>query len=55
MPPELVSLIMDYYWSHKTYRVKQKVHNEMLMNMFFKDVRNFYELYRTLTVYVLEE
>jgi hypothetical protein len=54
MPPELISLIMDYYWSHKTYRVTLKVHNEMLMNMFFKDIRCFYELYHTLTVYVEE-
>ena len=54
LPPDVESIIIDYYWSQRMYLQRKELHGELLMNFFFKEVRSFYDLYRTLSIYVIE-
>ena len=38
LPRSLEDLILDYYWSHRMYVIKQKVHRELLFSSFVKFV-----------------
>ena len=39
LPNELKSLILDYYWSHKTYIRKRRIHCELLLAFTMLDIR----------------
>ena len=38
LPVALEDIILDYYWSHRMYRQKQKIHQELLLSSFFRFV-----------------
>ena len=50
LPKDIKNLIMEYYYSYKMYKAKQKVLCELRFSSFFHQVVGFYELYHTITL-----
>ena len=36
LPRAIKELILEYYWSHKTYLLKKKLHRDLVVNDFVK-------------------
>lgn len=41
LPAELEDLILDYYWSHKMYRLKKKMHRELIHDAYWRVFARF--------------
>lgn len=39
LPADVEELIMDYYWSHKMFEVKRRLHLELLVAFTMFDIR----------------
>ena len=42
LPAEVKHIILEYHYSYKVYRLKQKVHHEMAADHFFKFLVRFF-------------
>ena len=50
LPKDIKNLIIDYYYSYKMYKAKQKVLCELRLSSFFHQVISFYEIYHSITI-----
>ena len=55
LPTVLNNLILDYFWSHKMYLRRVKVHREMYNNRIMREMVSFYSVFNTITVELLFE
>lgn len=45
LPDDVKNLILDYYYSHKIWYIKQKVHREIHYYIFFSKIYKLHELF----------
>ena len=50
LPTDLRELILDYYWSHKMFECKRRLHYEMIRRNALQEMRLFYSIFNTITV-----
>ena len=55
MPPDLVAIILDYYWSLKIWETKQKLHREIKHLHMLQEMRVFYRVFYTINLTVEDE
>ena len=42
LPLSCENIILDYYWSYRTYKAKQKLQSELITSLYFWEVHHFY-------------
>ena len=42
LPNELQNLVLDYYWSYKMFKIKQKLHYELIIAFTLIDIRQWF-------------
>ena len=50
MPPDLVAIVLDYYYSLKNWELKQKLHREIKHLHMLQEMRVFYRVFHTINV-----
>ena len=53
LPDVLKELILDFYWSHKIYMCRQRIHTELQKVHVRNEMRLFYSIFNTITVQLL--
>ena len=55
MPPELETIILDYYYSLKLWEIKQKLHRELKHLHMLQEMQVFYRVFYTINITYEEE
>ena len=55
MPPELLDIIWDYYYSIIVWERKQRIHMELKHMHMLQEMRVFYNVFHTITMTVQEQ
>ena len=50
LPKVLEDLILDYYWSHRTFMQTQRLHRDLRYMHMIHEMRIFYSVFNTITV-----
>ena len=50
LPKDIRDIILDYYYSHKMYLIKNKVLREMRFHDFFTQIHSFYEMFHHISI-----
>ena len=45
VPTEIENIILDYWWSHHTFKKKQRLHMHLRHLWMLEEVRIFYDLF----------
>ena len=54
LPKDLEDLILDYYWSHRTFLLHRRCFRQLQFCRFFTEVQTFNQIYYTISVNVEE-
>ena len=55
LPPELVAIILDYYYSLKNWETKQKIHRELKHLHMIEEMKVFYRVFYTINITLQSE
>ena len=50
LPKDLEELILDYYWSNRLFRLKQRLHQELRYTHLIHEMRIFHSVFNTITL-----
>ena len=45
IPKDIEDLILDYYWSHRIFKIKQKLHRDIRYLWMLREVHIFYDIF----------
>ena len=54
LPKDLEDLILDYYWSYRLFRLKQRLHQELKYMHVIHEMRIFYSVFNTITLELVQ-
>ena len=52
LPKVVEDLVLDYYWSHKTYKRKQKMHQELKKIIMIHEMHVFHRIFSSFNVHL---
>ena len=55
MPPDLVAIILNYYWSLRNWELKQKLHRELKHLHMIEEMKVFYRVFYTINITLQSE